>query len=83
MGSLYQHEKWKHGVRNTKKKARRNRKGYALRFKAEVMGTYNNLRALKCKKCTAIVVPGCYVETSTTWDEGCECGCKEYYQDVR
>jgi hypothetical protein len=66
-----------------KKKRKRKRIGYSLQFKSEVMASYDNLRALKCKACTAIVVSGCEVVPGCKVLSGCECGCTDYYRDVR
>ena len=83
MGALVVHERWAHGVTKVPIKKKLLRKSYRLRFKAEVLATFDNLRALKCKECTAIVVPGRHVASCSTWDIGCECGCKEYTRDMR
>ena len=60
MGALSQHEKWMHNngesFKRVKKKFRR--KSYSLSFKAAVLGSYDDMRALKCVACSAIVEPG-------------------------
>ena len=85
MGALAVHEKCLHrgGKARVRPKKKLLRKSYPLRFKAAVLATYDNLRGLKCKACTAVLVPGSEVDSRRTWDLECDCGCKEYTRDMR
>jgi hypothetical protein len=97
-GNLVQHQKWQHFVAVEERKAfldrvpnpRLNRKSYTLRFKAKVMTQYDNQRGLRCKSCSSLLVPGCFVHDKSNevdatncsqWDAGCDCGCKKYIRE--
>jgi hypothetical protein len=99
-GNLVQHQLWHRFLAVEERKAfldrvpnpRLNRKSYTLKFKAKVMKQYDNERGLRCKSCSALLVPGSFVndndksnEVDATncfqWDAGCDCGCKKYIRE--
>jgi hypothetical protein len=84
MGALYQHEKWAHygGVSPPKVPKMQRRKSYTIRFKATILGAYDDRRALKCKTCSGILAPGILVEEPENYKGTC-CGRTDFKRDFK